>query len=113
EVNLKRMGQLGVTPGQVVQALQSENAHIPAGFVDLGSRTFSLKTSGSYRSLEEVKNTVVASVDGRSVRISDLARVAWETQAWSYTGRYNGKRAVFVTANQKEGYNILEVQQRI
>ena len=30
--------------GQVLQAMQSENASIPAGFVDLGARSFSLKT---------------------------------------------------------------------
>ena len=36
--------------------------------------------------------------------------MSWDTQPWSYVGRFNGKRAVFVTANQKEGYNILEVQ---
>src|SRR5687767_12095225 len=46
EVDLKRMTELGLTPAQVIQALQSENANIPAGFVDVGSRSFSLKTSG-------------------------------------------------------------------
>ena len=62
EVDLKRMAELGLTPGQVIQALQSENANIPAGVVDLGPRSFSLKTSGSYASLDEVRDTVVAAV---------------------------------------------------
>ncbi|HKZ73187.1 MAG TPA: efflux RND transporter permease subunit, partial [Steroidobacteraceae bacterium] len=113
EVDLKRMAQLGLAPASVIAALQSENANVPAGFVDLGPRSFSLKTSGSYGSLDEVRDTVVAAVDNRIVRVRDVADVSWETQPWSYVGRFNGKRAVFVTANQKEGYNILEVQQRI
>ncbi len=113
EVDLKRMAELGITPGQVIQALQSENASIPAGQVDLGSRSFSLKTSGSYTSLDEVRDTVITAIQGRTVRIRDVARVDWETQPWSYITRFKGKRAVIVTANQKEGYNILDLHQRI
>ena len=113
EVDLKRMAELAITPGQVIQALQSENANIPAGLIDLGPRSFSLKTSGAYTSLDEVRDTVVASVGGRSVRVRDVARVSWETQPWSYVARFNGKRAVIVTANQKDGYNILEVSEQL
>ncbi len=112
-VDLKRMAELGVTPAHLMQALQSENANIPAGSVDLGPRSFSLKTSGSYTSLEQVRDTVIAATAGRLVRVRDLAQVSWESQPWSYVGRFNGKRAVFVTANQKEGYNILSVRDRI
>src|SRR3954465_14634746 len=57
EVDLKRMAELGLTPGQVIQALQSENANVPAGIIDLGPRSFSLKTSGAYTSLDEVRDT--------------------------------------------------------
>jgi multidrug efflux pump subunit AcrB len=113
EVDLKRMSELGIVPAQVENALQSENANIPAGLVDLGTRSFSLKTSGSYTSLDEVRNTVVASIQGRSIRVRDIAEVNWKTQQWSYIGRFNGKRAVFVTANQKDGRNVLEVQKRV
>jgi multidrug efflux pump subunit AcrB len=113
QVDLKRMAELSLAPAAVIAALQSENANVPAGFVDLGPRSFSLKTSGSYASLDEVRDTVVTSVNGRIVRVRDIADVSWETQPWSYVGRFNGKRAVFVTANQKEGYNILEVRERI
>src|SRR5690349_533949 len=113
EVDLKRMAELHVTPGQVMQALQSENANIPAGAVDLGPRSFSLKTSGAYTSLDEVRDTVVASIGGRSVRVRDVANVSWDTQQWSYVARFNGKRAVIVTANQKDGYNILKVRERL
>jgi multidrug efflux pump subunit AcrB len=113
EVDLKRMAELGLTPGKVIDALKSENANIPAGFIDLGSRSFSLKTSGAYTSLDEVRNTVVSAQDGRSVRVRDLARVSWDTQPWSYFTRFNGKRAVIVTANQKDGYNILTLSGRL
>jgi multidrug efflux pump subunit AcrB len=112
-VDLRRMSELNLTPAQIIGAVQSENANIPAGFVDLGPRSFSLKTSGSYATLDQVRDTVVAASDGRIVRVRDVAEVEWSTAAYSYTGRYKGKRAVFVTANQKDGYNILDVRERV
>jgi hypothetical protein len=75
----------------VLAAVQSENANIPAGFIDLGPRSFSLKTSGSYTSLDQVRDTVIASVDGRIVRIRDVAEVSWNTAAYSYTGPLQGQ----------------------
>ena len=113
QVDLKRMSELAIQPAQVAQALQSENANVPGGVIDVGSRSFTLRTSGGYSSLDQVRDTVVASVAGRTVRVSDVAGVSWESQAWSYIGRFKGQRAVFVTANQKEGYNILQVTARI
>ncbi len=113
EVDLKRMAELALTPSRVIQAIESENANIPAGVVDLGPRSFSLKTSGSYTSLDQLRDTVIAAQQGRVVRVRDIANVSWESQPWSYVGRFNGQRAVFVTANQKEGYNILDVRDRI
>src|SRR6185436_14622574 len=112
-LDLPRMAELKLAPGRVMQALQSENANIPGGSVDVGSRSFSLKTSGSYETLDEVRDTVVAVADGRSVRVRDIAEVSWDTQQHVYIGRFNGQRAVFVTANQKDGYNIFDVRQRI
>jgi multidrug efflux pump subunit AcrB len=112
-VDLKRLAELGLTPGQVVQAVQSDNANIPAGSIDVGPRSFSLKTSGAYTSLDQVRATVVSASDGRTVRVRDVAEVSWDTAEQRYLGRFSGKRAVFVTANQKDGINIFDMQKRI
>ena len=112
-LDLPRMAELRLAPSRVIEALRSENTTVPGGAIDVGSRSFSVKTSGSYESLDEVRDTVVAAVDGRTVRIRDVAEVQWDTQEYTYTGRFNGQRAVFVTANQKDGYNIFEVRERI
>lgn len=112
-LDLPRMAELKLAPSRVIEALRSENTTVPGGAIDVGSRSFSVKTSGSYESLDEVRDTVVAAVDGRTVRIRDVAEVHWDTQEHTYTGRFNGQRAVFVTANQKDGYNIFEVRERV
>ena len=113
EIDAGRMATLGLTPGQLLDALRSENSDTPAGTLDIGPRNFTLKTSGSYESLDQVRDTVVTSDKGIVTRIRDVAEVFWADQPWSYVGRFNGKRAVFVSANQKDGYNIQDVRDRI
>jgi multidrug efflux pump subunit AcrB len=112
-LDLRRMAALGILPGQVIAALESENANIPGGRIEIGSRTFSLRTSGEYADLDEIRRTVVASQRGRSVTVDDLATVSWDNGERNYIGRFDGKRAVFVTANQKDGYNILKTRDEI
>jgi multidrug efflux pump subunit AcrB len=112
-VDLERMGRAGVTLGQVELALRGENASIPGGSVDVGLRKYNLKTSGSYETLDEIAETVVTSRDGRVVKLRDVAEVGWNTAEVRYTGRFKGERAVFVTANAKDGVDVFAVRNGI
>jgi multidrug efflux pump subunit AcrB len=112
-VDLERMGRAGVTLGQVELALRGENASIPGGSVDVGLRKYNLKTSGSYETLDEIAETVVAGRDGRIVKLRDVAEVSWNTAEERYTGRFNGQRAVFLTANAKDRVDVFAVRNGI
>lgn len=112
-LDLGRLAQLGISPGQVLQAIGSDNTNIPGGTVDAGSRRFTVKTSGEYTSLDQVRNTVVRAGGGSAVFLRDVAEVDWSYADASHIGRFDGKRAVFVTAKQLEGANIQRVRDGI
>ena len=112
-VDLERLSASGVTLGQITDAIRSENASIPGGAVDVGQRRYNLKTSGDYQSLDEIGNTVVSARQGRAVRVRDIAEVSWSTAEERYLGRFNGERAVFVTANMKDFQNVFDVRNGI
>ena len=112
-IDLERLAGAGVTLGQVIAAIQGENASIPGGAVDVGMRRYNLKTSGSYKSLDEIGETVVSSRGGRVVHVRDLAEVSWSAEEERYIGRYNGTRAVFVTASMKDNQNVFVVRDAI
>jgi len=113
ELNAGRLARLGIPVGQVLNAIGSENANIPGGTVSAGTRSFTVKTSGSYRTVEEVAATVVAGTGREAVLLRDVARVDWGYEDARHLGRYNGRRAVFVTANMKEGQRIGRVRDAI
>ena len=112
-VNIAKLSQLHITLTQVISAIQSENANIPGGSIEIGSRKFNIKTSGNYQSLNEVRMTVVGTDAGQLVRLGDLAEVSWEDEDVRYFGRYNGHKAVFLIASMKSGQNIHEIRNMI
>jgi multidrug efflux pump subunit AcrB len=112
-VDLQRLMRTGVPLDRVIQTIQGQNQNVPGGSVDVGVRRYNLRTSGSYSSLEQIGDTVVGAGAGGLVKVRDIAEVSWETEEQAYTGRYNGKRAVFITANQKDNTNIFKVRDGI
>ncbi len=112
-LNLEKMSQAKIPLNRVMGAIQAENVNIPAGSIDLGSKRFNVKTSGDYKSIDEIKNTIVSSINGKMVYIKDIADVQFDYDDASYRARLNGKRGVFVTASRKMGTNIFEVEKQM
>ena len=112
-LDLPKMAALGIDVGTVSSAVQGEGASVPGGAVEVGPRRYNIKSTGDYESLDEIADTVVATREGRIVRLRDVADVRWATAEELYLGRYNGRRAAFVTANMKEGENIFAVQRAL
>jgi multidrug efflux pump subunit AcrB len=112
-IDLQRLARVGVSLDQVIRTIQGQNQNVPGGSVDVGLRRYNLRTSGSYSSLDQIADTVVGAGGGREVKVRDIADVSWQTEEQTYTGRFNGKRAVFVTANQKDNTNIFKVRDGI
>lgn len=112
-IDLPKMSQLHITLAQVIGAIGSENANIPGGSIEIGSKKFNVKTSGNYTSIEEVKRTIVGANGGQIVYLKDIADVTWADEELSYSGRYNGERAAFLIANMKENQNIHSIRNSI
>jgi multidrug efflux pump subunit AcrB len=86
-------------------------ANIPGGSLSEGARSFNIKTSGNYRDISEVENTIVASANGRNVLLKDVAKVYKDFDTNKHITRLNGHRCVTVTAAQKAGENIAKTQE--
>src|SRR5216684_4179117 len=112
-LNLERLAQNKIPLNTLLRAIQSENVNIPAGSIEMGARKFNIKTSGDYKSVDEIKNTIVTSDGGRIIYVKDLADVEFNYEEQNYIGRLNGKRAVFVTASRKAGTNIFAVEKEM
>ena len=110
DLQLEKMAHLNISADMVMRALQSEMANIPGGSITANNKTYNIKTSGNIGDIDEIKQTVVFSFQGRNVLLQDIASVYFEFAERKHITRLNGHRAVFVTAAQKAGENISKTQ---
>ena len=103
------MRELGLGLSVLQNSLKGAAANLPGGFIDAGAKRFSVKTSGDYQSLDEIRATVLNLPDGSIIYVEDIASVELVDAEPSYLGLYNGKRAVFIAVEQREGTNIFDV----
>jgi multidrug efflux pump subunit AcrB len=109
-INLDKMAKSNIPLNRVLAAIQSENINIPGGSIEMGSKQFNVKTSGDYKTIQEIQNTIVSSINGKLVYLKDIAVVEFGYEDITYLARLNGKRGVFVTAARKMGTNIFAVE---
>jgi multidrug efflux pump subunit AcrB len=109
----ERMAGMGLSLNQVIAAIRDANAEIPGGSIDSGGRRFTVRTSGLFRSLDEIRSTVVHSAAGTLVALKDIAAVKMSDADNEYRARYNGRRAIFITLSQKQATNIFRINRRI
>ena len=112
-LDLAKLSQLKISISRIIGAIQSENANIPGGSLEIGPKKFNIVTSGNYGSIGEVGMTVVGSDMGQLVYLKDVADISWKDEDLRYYGRYNGEKAIFLIANMKKGQNIHEVRDDI
>ncbi len=111
DLQLEKMAAKHIPLDAVTGSIQSEIANIPGGSVDAGNKSFNIKTSGNYTELNEIKNTIIYSANGKNIFLQDVANVYFDYSEEKHITRLNGHRCVFVVAAQKPGENISKTQQ--
>ena len=110
ELKLDKMSQMHIPLNAVLGSVQSESVNIPGGSIDAGTQAFNIQTSGSYKNVDEVKNTIVYSANGKNVLLKDIANVSFDFERPTYITRLNSHRCVFVVAALKPNENITAAQ---
>ncbi|MGM0739848.1 MAG: efflux RND transporter permease subunit, partial [Bacteroidota bacterium] len=59
----------------IASTLRQENIQVPAGQLEEGETTYSLRTVGDFRNIDQISNTIVGSTDGNPVYLRNVARV--------------------------------------
>jgi HAE1 family hydrophobic/amphiphilic exporter-1 len=114
-VNLDRdrLRARGLTALDVRDALARENVTLPGGDVKAGLTDLYVRALGEYRTLDEIRRTVVARVRGLPVRVEDLAEVVDGYEDVRYLKEINGAPAVSVSIQKQSGANTVAVADAI
>jgi multidrug efflux pump len=113
EFSMKELASLGIDRAALVAALQAQNVVLPAGTIQTGDESLSLRVSGAFVSEQDILDVNFA-VSGRMLRLSDIARVrrgfADPPQPMF---RVNGQPAIGLAIAMRDGGDILALGRNI
>ena len=112
-LDLERMRALGVSPAEVLDAIGKDGANVPAGNVEAGARRFSVKTGGDYKSVDEVRDTLVRAPGSSHLLVGDVATVSLKDAEAVQIARFDGQRAVLLAVAQRDNQNVFDVMAQI
>ena len=115
-----RLAQLGLTPADVIRAVNEQNAQFAAGKVGQSpspsnqALVYTITAQGRLTDAKEFERIIVrANPDGSNVRLGDVARVELGSKDYEFIGRFNGHDATLVGIFLSPGANALEVAKTV
>jgi len=104
-----RLANLGVSPTNIFDALQRQNAVTPAGSIDTNGPQVFIRLDGAYDDLQKIRDTPIVA-GGRTLRLGDIAEVkrGYEDPA-TFLIRHDGEAALVLGVVMQDGWNGLDL----
>jgi len=94
---------------QIIHHIEAGNINLPAGSIDRGQFEITVRTSGQYTSLDQLRETIVGIRDNAPIKLRDIASV---DDTWKKITRIilvNGTPGVRLGVRKQSGANTVEV----
>ncbi|MBW8367362.1 MAG: efflux RND transporter permease subunit [Arenimonas sp.] len=101
-IDQNRLAQLNLSVSTVIDRLRLENVNISGGRIEEGSQRYLVRTVNQFTGLDQMRELLVANVDGVPVRLRDVATVSQGYKEREAIIRLGGGEAVEM-AIYKEG----------
>lgn len=74
-IDTQKLQSLNITYDEIVQALQRSNMAAGGQYLEFNKEQYLIRGAGLYKTLEDVRNTVINSKNGQAITIRDVAQV--------------------------------------
>ncbi len=112
-IDTKKLQNIGVTYQDVVEALKKSNKAAGGQYLEFNREQYLIRGSGLYKSLDDIRNTLVKSSKGQSVTIRDVAVVEVGSAPRFGAVVIDGNESVIGMVLQRSATNAAKVVQRV
>lgn len=102
-----------LTVESIAQKIGAENLNTPAGTMDVGNETFSLRVQGEFKDPKELNSVVVGSFGGRVVHLSDVATITDGFEERSQESYTNGIQGAVIVVQKQSGANTVDIANQV
>ncbi|MFN2375788.1 MAG: efflux RND transporter permease subunit [Candidatus Binatia bacterium] len=104
-----RLQARGLGPTDVVRALNEQSVLVPAGNMTAGDTDYQIFANAMPDHVAELNDVPVATREGRTVFLRDVASVQDSAQIQSNVVRINGRRQVYIPIYRQPGANTIDI----
>ncbi len=109
EVDPYRLQAYHLNMAFIAQALKTENLTVPGGNINLGVNELAVRVPGEFTSVEDIRNIIVSTINGKVIRLSDIGSVTDDYKDKDEITKGYKQRSVVVMIQKQSGANTLEV----
>ena len=113
DLAVNRLEALKIPLNQIENRLEAANLQVPAGYLDKGTSRMLLRTQEEFKSLEEIKNTIIAVRNTTPIYLYQVAAVKDTYQEITSRVRVNGKNGIRLAIQKQSGTNTVEVARNV
>ena len=99
----------GLTPLDVVNAVNLQNLTLPTGTTKIGDTQYTVHTNATPSTIDELNNIPIKVADGATVFVKDIGQVRDGSAVQQNIVRENGKRAVLLSVIKNGNASTLDV----
>ena len=108
-----RLEAYNLTVEQIGNLIGAENRNIPGGSFDIGSETYSLRVQGEFKASEEMADIVVGSFNGKTIYLSDVARIEDSLEERTQETYNNGRQGAMIVVQKQSGANSVQISDKV
>ncbi len=112
-VKPEKMQGYGITESTLAQTLAAENLNYPTGSIEQGTTSMQVRTTGEFKSIEEIKNLPVMTPSGAVIHVSDFADVNEVEKDMSSLALINGEEGIILTIQKQSTANVVDISEKI
>ncbi|MCH5330701.1 MAG: efflux RND transporter permease subunit, partial [Alistipes sp.] len=103
----------GITIEGIAQIIAAENRSIPAGTMDVGSNTYSLRVDQEFNDGSEMLDIVVGTRNGANIYLRDVATVSDTQEERTQESYNNGERSGLLVIQKQTGANSVQIAEKV
>jgi len=112
DTDADRLAGYGLSVSYIAQMLAAENVALPAGEVQSGDQSFSVRADGEFSSVSDIANTLIPLPTGGTVRLSEVSNVYIAPKEQTAIAKIGGEPCITISVNKQSDTNTLQVAER-
>ena len=109
DLNTQQLQANGLSPGDVVNAVNAQNLTLPAGTAKIGSFEYQVDMNGAPQTIQELNDLPVKTVNGATIYIHDIGDARDGFPPQTNIVRVNGSRSVLMSLLKSGNTSTLDI----